>query len=300
MEDEDAEDEFIVLSQRSLERAPRHARRTLHQSTGLRRRPFLIFDKTESKGYKQLKDKPQPRTTLQAPRYHPGDGFSGRESKPNGYNLLTKNGIVSTTGPHVGMLDLTQSEPLRVKRKRNARRANLDDNSFASVPTKTRRALQPKDPNLQLEAVTAAVPVKISSSALKPSESAGITIELQETASRNAIGEYAQENSVLGALPQRDVTPVNARCDLNATIDTTVIEKSDDIHKHTGNTRLRRFDMPTAEEHDSGGTHVSDTPPRRARRACSTAAKQLTPQAEDATTEVLRVPGRAFRRVNTH
>jgi hypothetical protein len=169
----DDDDDLIVLSQRPLGYNPKHDRRTGNGTRSLRRRPYLIFDKTEAKGYKQLKNTPHLNKTPQTPRYRPGDGFSGREAKPNGSNLLTRSGKQSITTPHVGILDLTQSEPPVAKKKRNIRRANLDDNSFVTAPKKVRRPLQAKDANQQPKAtVKPPAQVKKSSSVLGVAENA--------------------------------------------------------------------------------------------------------------------------------
>ncbi|KAK4236259.1 hypothetical protein C8A03DRAFT_17071, partial [Achaetomium macrosporum] len=148
-DDEDDDDDLIILSQQPCDHAPKHLNHTLNRRRTLRRHPFLMFDKTEQKGYKQLKDKPQHNKTPPS-RYQPGDGFSGGEAKPNGANLLTRHGKLSFAGPHVGILDLTQSDPSPPKPKRNVRRANLEDNSFVpALKKQARRPLEPKDPNLQ-------------------------------------------------------------------------------------------------------------------------------------------------------
>ena len=120
----------------------------------LRRRPHLIFNKTEAKGYKQLNLDDEPDAPKSAPiprlKFKPGDGFSGREAKPNGSNLLTRSGKQSITSPHVGILDLTQSTTQTPGRKRKAQVANADDNSFLSASKKKSRGpLQPKCPNQQ-------------------------------------------------------------------------------------------------------------------------------------------------------
>ncbi|KAK4126533.1 hypothetical protein N657DRAFT_593031, partial [Parathielavia appendiculata] len=150
--EEDEDDDFLILSGQAFANNTKHDRRTGNGMRSLRRRPFLIFDKTESKGYKQLKNEPRPAKTPPVSRYQPGDGFSGREAKPNGSTLLVRTGKLSIARPHVGILDLTQSEPALTKKKRNIRKANLDDNSFMAAPKKkTRRPLQPKDPNQPLK-----------------------------------------------------------------------------------------------------------------------------------------------------
>lgn len=120
----------------------------------LRRRPHLIFNKTEAKGYKQLNLNDEPDAAKSAPtprfKFKFGDGFSGREAKPNGSNLLTRSGKQSITSPHVGILDLTQPMTQTPRRKRKAQVTNADDNSFISASKKKSRGpLQPKDPHRQ-------------------------------------------------------------------------------------------------------------------------------------------------------
>lgn len=120
----------------------------------LRRRPHLIFNKTEAKGYKQLNLDDEPDVAKSAPtprlKYKFGDGFSGREAKPNGSNRLTRSGKQSITSPHVGILDLTQAMTQTPRQKRKAQVANADDNSFLWAPKKkSRTSLQPIDLNWQ-------------------------------------------------------------------------------------------------------------------------------------------------------
>jgi hypothetical protein len=231
--EEDDEDDIIILSQRPLGSTPKHDRRTGNRTRSLRRRPFLIFDKTEAKGYKQLKNKPQPAKTSPVSRYRPGDGFSSREARPNGSNLLTRAGKLSITGPHVGILDLTQSDPAPVKQKRGIRRATLDDNSFISAPKKKpRRPLHAKDPNQQPKPATTAPAValvKKSSSVLGAAEK----VRLQSSAQgpeAGQIGEKPTQDAATGdnsSHPEttRQIPPDN---DDDNEVDMLIVERSDD------------------------------------------------------------------------
>ncbi|AEO55111.1 hypothetical protein MYCTH_2029593, partial [Thermothelomyces thermophilus ATCC 42464] len=165
---DETEDDLVFLAQRPLNYNLKHDRRTGNGTRSLRRRPFLIFDRIEAKGYKQLEKIPQVGKADPSLRYQPGDGFSGREAKPNGSNLLARNGKMTFTSPHVGILDLTQSELPAAERKRAACRAHRDDNSFVPAPKKkVRRVLGPKDPNQQAKPTMGlADPAKKSASTL--------------------------------------------------------------------------------------------------------------------------------------
>ncbi|KAK4141078.1 uncharacterized protein C8A04DRAFT_14414, partial [Dichotomopilus funicola] len=147
-EDNEDDDDLMVYSKLPLGYNPKHDRRTGNGTRSLRKRPFLIFNRTEARGYKQLRDSPQGERTLPALRSHPGDGFSGREVRLKGSNLLTRSGRQALINPHVGSLDLVQSKEQPVKQKRQAHRATFEDNSFVSAPRKkVRRPLAPKDAN---------------------------------------------------------------------------------------------------------------------------------------------------------
>ncbi|KAL2156962.1 hypothetical protein VTH06DRAFT_1377 [Thermothelomyces fergusii] len=133
---DDDEDDLRALAQRPLSCSLKHDRRTGNGMRSLRRRPFLIFDRIEAKGYKHLEKTPHVGKTGSSLRYQPGDGFSRREAKPNGSNLLARNGKMTFTSPHIGVLDLTQSELPAAERRRAARRSHRDDNSFESATRK--------------------------------------------------------------------------------------------------------------------------------------------------------------------
>ncbi|KAH6856419.1 hypothetical protein B0I37DRAFT_443095 [Chaetomium sp. MPI-CAGE-AT-0009] len=187
---EDGDDPF-VLSKRPPGCTPKHDRRTGNGMRSLRRRPHLIFSRTEAKGYKQLnlsddqdaaKSAPIPRS-----KYRFGDGFSGREAKPNGSNLLTRSGKQSITTPHVGILDLTQSMTQIPARKRKTRTVDTDYNSFGFAPKKKSRGpLQPKDPNRQTKP-NPVIPTKVkrtTSAALGEAGKAGEEPSAPETQPR--------------------------------------------------------------------------------------------------------------------
>jgi hypothetical protein len=296
--EEDDEDDIIILSQRPLGSAPKHDRRTGNGTRSLRRRPFLIFDKTEAKGYKQLKNKPQPANTLTALRYQPGDGFSGREAKPNGSNLLTRAGKLSVTGHHVGILDLTQSDPALAKKKRNIRRANLDDNSFVSAPKKkARRPLQPKDPNQQLKpAMTAPTLMKKSSSVINAAEKDQIQLPARGPETGHAVEKPVQVAAVrdnsLRPNTTRQMPPDDDEVDM------LIIQRSDDVHENPSTT-AHGHGMAAEEGQDSCGTHVTDSPQRKLRIR----ARSVSPDSPSCrTADVGEEPEkweRVFRRFNT-
>lgn len=298
-DEDDDEDDLIVLSQRPLGYNPKHDRRTANGTRSLRRRPFLIFDKTESKGYKQLKSKFQPEKTATVSRYHPGDGFSGREARPNGSNLLTRAGKQSITSFHVGVLDLTQSEPTPVKRKRGVRNATLDDNSFVSAPKKkTRRPLAPKDPNQQPK------PAMVGPDRVKKTISVihrACEIETHPTAQGAAV-THAKETQVQKAVtkpspPHPNTTHQSTSADDDDEVDMIVIERSDDVDG-TRDATLPHHGRPTKEGQVSFGSHVSVTPPQQRRiRAQSVSPESPARRAAGSKEEV--PSGRVLRRVNT-
>lgn len=297
--EDDDEDDLIILSQRPLGYNPKHDRRTANGTRSLRRRPFLIFGKTESKGYKQLKSIPQTEKRPTTFRYQPGDGFSGREARPNGSNLLTRAGKQSITTFHVGVLDLTQSEPPPIKKRRGSRRASLDDNSFASVSKKkARRPLAPMDPNQQSK------PATVGSDQAKKGTSA-----VHETRERNAAatiqgGAVAKnkETQIWDAIPKPrplhpDTTRRNILNDDDDEVDMIVIERSDDI---TGNRdpTVPHQRRPPGEGQDSFGSHVSVTPPQQLRIRAQSVSPE-SPARRAAGNEKGVPSGRVFRRVNT-
>ncbi len=225
-DDDDDDDDFIILSQRPLGYNPKHDRRTGNGTRSLRRRPFLIFDKTESKGYKQLKNKTQAEKTPAASRFQPGDGFSGREARPNGSNLLTLTGKQSITGLHVGILDLTQPEPPLAKKKRSIRRAGLNDNSFLVVSKKkARRPLEPKDPNQQRRP-SASAPVAVKKSNSAPNTADKIRTEPTAQVTGPATDNQVQNSNICE--PHQDPTQ-KAPPGHDDEVDMVLVERSDDI-----------------------------------------------------------------------
>ncbi|KAK3899723.1 hypothetical protein C8A05DRAFT_17883 [Staphylotrichum tortipilum] len=321
-EDGDCEDDdLIILSRHPPSSSLKHDRRTGNGTRSLRRRPFLIFDRTEAKGYKQLNHRPQPDAVPLPSSYRPGDGFSGREAKPNGSNFLTRNGKQSViTGPHVGILDLTQSEPPPAKNKRRFRRANMEDNSFMPPQKKTKHAqrpLGPKDPNQQLKP-TAAAPdqekktsvahVKTNNTMKEPTvqettaentseendqpqDPSPVTNTNQPPQSATNTSPQAHPNTTQQSVSNQDAkfqvpTPHN-----NKEVDTIlIIERSDDApHEPSG----VLGDAGDAGNHDSCETQVLSTLPQWP-KTWALSAFPMSPSR--------RAGGegkRGFRRVNT-
>lgn len=274
LEVDDEEDEDPVTLSQSVDRAGP----TSDQTAGLRRRPFLIFNKIKQRGYKKLTPKPTPKTTLLTSKGQPGDGFSGREVRPNGLNLLTRAGKQFATSPHIGILDLTQSESPTTKPKRSRRKANLDDNSFVSAPKKRARiaeksSLVPKAP--------------IETETTEP-----VTYEKEaQHSQKNHAQDDAPEKDGPGKTSQQANAPTTAP---QAILDTVTIERSDDVHDDPD--RISRRTFVVEEGRDSCETHISETPPRqpRARSASPAAFPQQDPGAASG-----RPSPRVFRRFNT-
>jgi hypothetical protein len=203
---------------------------------------------------------------------------------------------MSITGPHLGILDLTQSEPPSSKKKTSARRRNLEDNSFAPPPKKLRRPLQAKDPNEQRGyATTTAVQVKISSSALEAQDGARTGHAAQRPGEQHADNTDIQCNAAPEGHPQADISPHGGLGTM-----TSVIERSDDAREQS-DTKPECHGILAGEGQDSCGTHVSETPPRRDRtRACSMTSR-LSSHHQGASGVAPKASlNRAFRRVNTH
>ncbi|KAL2130675.1 hypothetical protein VTI74DRAFT_6088 [Chaetomium olivicolor] len=304
-EDEESDDELAILSPRPPQRAPKHDRRTFNSTRTLRRRPYLIFDKTQAKGFKQLKNNPQPRKTTPASRYQPGDGFSGREAKPNGSVLLTRNGKQLATGSHVGILDLTQSEPAPHKHKRRVRQANMDDNSFVTTPKKkARRALEPKDPNQQpQQAMGHPTQVKMSNSELEgiadnarvePAPQVGAR---RPTTEKHAEDDTAKDNNTFPNAAEESNTQFNGHTDGDTSVDMTVIQGRDDVLDELNQVQLLQ-DMPEVEDQESCQTHVTDTPPHQLRLGASSVSPASAPECS-ATAGEAGPSRRSFRRVYT-
>jgi hypothetical protein len=314
--EEDDEDDIIILSQRPLGSTPKHDRRTGNGTRSLRRRPFLIFDMTEAKGYRQLKNKPQPAKTSLVSRYRPGDGFSGREARPNGSNLLTRAGKLSITNPHVGILDLTQSAPVPVKQKRSIRRANLDENSFISAPKKKpRRPLHAKDPNQQLKPATTAPAqtlVKKSSSVLGAADTAPLQPLAHGPEAGHTRKKPARDAAIGDNSPRpettRQIPPDNdddnevdmliiERSDDNE-VDMLIIERSDDIHEYPDTTSNSHGIAPE-EGQDSCVTHVTDSPQQQLRIRVGSVSPETPPCRSLDVTDGPPLAPRLFRRFNT-
>ncbi len=298
-DDDDDDDDIIILSQRPLGYNPKHDRRTGNGTRSLRRRPFLIFDKTESKGYKQLKNKPQAEKPPTASRFQPGDGFSGREARPNGSNLLTRTGKQSITSPHVGILDLTQSEPPLVKKKRRILRAGINDNSFLSVSKKkARRPLEPKDPNQQRRPSTSAP------AAVKKSNSAPNTADKTKTEPTAQVTGPTTDNRIQNIILQIWDSHANmaqkAPPGQEDDVDMILVERSDDIHENP-DTASPHPSRSGVGEQDSCETHISVTPPQMRIRGRSVSHESPTRWGKvDGELELPgKIPERVFRRVKT-
>lgn len=311
------DDDIIILSRRPPSSSLKHDRRTGNGTRSLRRRPFLIFDRTEAKGYKQLNHRPQPDISPLPPSYRPGDGFSGREAKPNGSNFLTRNGKQSAnTGPHVGILDLTQSEPPPENKKRRARRANFDDNSFMppqKKPRQPRHALEPKDPNQQPKRIAEAPnQEKKTNTAHLETNNTPAELKIQEAAAALVKENDPPQDHSLTTNPTRSPDPATGTDSIpDPTITPrmvsnqdaapqvpaphnneevgmiSIIERSDDLpHEPSGVSE-------EADGHDSCEAQISSSPPRR----LTTRALSASPRSRSR--RVGASEGRDFRRVNT-
>lgn len=132
---EDEEDEPYSTPALSIGTLPR--RRTTRPPSSkfrrtLRRRPYLIFNKTPPRGFKKLTPKSKSKNTASSRKNRPGDGFSDGEARPDGLGqALGKRKLTLSAISGAGALDLTQSSP-PVKRKKRIKRA--DDNSFITAP----------------------------------------------------------------------------------------------------------------------------------------------------------------------
>jgi hypothetical protein len=300
-EDDEDEDELIMLSQRPFGSNLKHDRRTGNGMRSLRRRPFLIFDKTEAKGYKQLKSNDQAAKTPMAHRYQPGDGFSGREAKPNGSSLLTRDGKITVTNTHVGMLDLTQTVPSPARQKRKVRRANLDDNSFATAPKKkARRPLAPKDTNQQLKPAAATKSLVQAKTGTSKLDTANVVPKVSAHPPPNKEHTTTDQPRPTTDNGQGQAKPTNGRDDNadddNGEVD-MIIPKSDDIQGNIAENPEARI-AEGEEAHGSCGTRVSASPPREVRAR----ARSLTahpPAESDAAEHESQGVGRVLQRVNT-
>ncbi|KAK3294644.1 uncharacterized protein B0H64DRAFT_375411 [Chaetomium fimeti] len=252
--DEDEDDPF-VLSQRPPGCNPKHDRRTGNGMRSLRRRPHLIFSKTEAKGYKQLNlnDEPDAAKPVPIPRfkYGFGDGFSGREAKPNGSNLLTRSGKQAITSPHVGILDLTQSTTQAPGRKRKTQIADIDDNSFVLAPKKKSRGpLQPKDPNRQAKP-SPVIPAKVKRTTSARHESGKAREEL------SAPGAQPRQPKADGHIKKTQAQPIAAKDTGKDTLD-----NDDEVNLLIIPDIYNAQEFVTVVEEHSFETDVSKPPPR--------------------------------------
>ncbi|KXX83404.1 hypothetical protein MMYC01_200146 [Madurella mycetomatis] len=267
----------------------------------LRRRPFLIFDKIQSKGYKDVKRK-APVKTPPPSQYRPGDGFSGREAKTIGVNLLTRNGKQVVWGPPIGVLDLTQSVP-HVKQKRSSHRAGWDDNSFAPAhKTKKSRHSKPKTAEEDVNPPSHAVPLATRSTQTDNSVLREITSgtrakrvphrkdELHVKTTHSGANTQTRGDRSKRSFPQRTFDDNT----YGGSHGTDTVAKSDYIwgssDQHAG-IAVERRDM-SEKGFDSWPTHISDTPPHQLR------AKSVPSESSDRQNHP-RQSARVFRRFNT-
>lgn len=298
------EDDLTVLSQRPSTYSTKHDRRTGNGTRSLRRRPFLIFDKIEAKGYKQLEKTPRANRAAPTFRYQLGDGFSGREARPNGSNLLTRNGKLSTSSSYVGILDLAQSELPVAKRKRFGGRSNKDDNSFVPAPKKkTRRPLGLKDPNQQLK-LASAVPAEVerSAPAFDTTGSSETEQEMQDKSDAlKKTSGYAEESHsratiTNGSQPElidTQMTPGN-----DEEVDIIIVQSSDDNSQDRSCTNTKQQETQLGNAQDSGKTYVSQKSPCRGRIRTRSITLEF-PLGQAASNTVSGLSMRVLRRVNT-
>ncbi|KAL2024036.1 hypothetical protein VTK56DRAFT_271 [Thermocarpiscus australiensis] len=253
-------------------------------------------------GYKKLKHNPLLKKTPPISRYQPGDGFAGREAKPIGLNLLTRNVKPSIAGPHVGMLDLTQSAPLPTKQKRSLRKAQLDDNAFAPAPKK-KAARRPEtriadevsgcQPNTEMPGqheVEMGSAARTTTAGDAEGESAARKEGTRHVEIGNAQNNFRRRTEPHPSVPEKTALAAGFQTDLNGVI----IERSDELLDESGRI-IQRGPLPEKEQ-DSCGTHVSDTPPRRLRANSASSAPSPRRDPPNAT---LQPRERIFRRVNT-
>ncbi|GAB1319103.1 hypothetical protein MFIFM68171_09313 [Madurella fahalii] len=269
----DDNDEYINTPNAASQYDARKERRMVRQGTSLRRRPFLIFDKIQPKGYKIVK-----KAAIKVPppsQYRPGDGFSGREAKPIGVNLLTRNRKQFVAGPPIGVLDLTQSAP-HVNQKRSFQGRDRDDNSFAPVP-KTKKSRhsksKPTDEDIRPPshpAPPAARRTQMNNVVLR--EISGNTrakfVPHKMDELRVKKSHSGTDAQTKGILPRKNLSQDTFVNNTHAgPHGTDTVDKSGCIREtstqHALSTAEHR-DTPE-EGHDSWPTHISDTPPRQLR-----------------------------------
>jgi hypothetical protein len=127
-----------TATRRPSTRPPSSKRRSI------RRRPYLIFDKTPARGFKKLTPKSKTHKTLVPRRERPGDGFSDGEARPEGLvQVLGKRRLPPSAISGAGTLDLTQSSPtFKAKPRKKVKR--VEDNPFATASRGDKRPFQPR------------------------------------------------------------------------------------------------------------------------------------------------------------
>lgn len=305
-EADDGDDDGGYIDNSNPSSAPRTRNRwqTHKQTTSLRRRPFLIFDKTQPKGYKKVERK-APVKTPPPSQYRPGDGFSGREAKPTGLNSLTRSGRQFAVGAMVGVLDLTQTAP-QANQKRSAHRANREDNSFAPVPkAKRSRRLEPyrgddevpvRPPRLAAPAARNTDPGRaalreIPGNVNKTRPAAPV----QKMDAKNTAHPRATAPAGASLPSKLEVPQANLPTDLHLDGTPVGIRDGDDARDGSSGQHTQRASQgrDTQEEVlDSWPTHISDTPPRQLR--ASSVPSDPSPRRDPP-----QFQARAFRRCNT-
>ncbi|KAK0643665.1 hypothetical protein B0T16DRAFT_494658 [Cercophora newfieldiana] len=109
----------------------------------LRRRPYLMFNKTPPpRGFKKLTPKSKLRGAPGSRKAQPGDGFSDGEARPEGLGqILGKRKLPPSAISGAGGLGLTQSSP-PIQQQKKKRVKRVEDNSFLDAPRTSKRALE--------------------------------------------------------------------------------------------------------------------------------------------------------------
>ncbi|KAL1839784.1 hypothetical protein VTJ49DRAFT_1158 [Mycothermus thermophilus] len=291
----DDDDELSLSPRRPSTASTKHDHLTANGMRSLRKRPFLVSNRIEAKGFKQLKSESKNAKTPPASRHKLGDGFTGPEAKPNGANLLRKNGKLVTGPTHLGMLDLTQASSTEKGRKRSSKRAGLDDNSFTPVAAKkkkVRRPLAPKDANQFMSAAEVKVrnptasqivipatlpaspqpvaPRHDASAACKPQPQDAITEENQPVPKQAA----SEANSP--QLPPETVQQTTSNKGTQEDeVDLIVIPRSDEIEG--GMAKITKPEDVSDGGQISDETHVTDTPQRGCKPRAKSTAGEMGP-----------------------
>jgi hypothetical protein len=236
-----------------------------------------------------------PPDTPPLSQYRLGDGFSGREAKPIGLNLLTRSGKQIMQGLPIGVLDLTQSAQ-QPRQKRRVDRADRDDNSFTSVPKmkKSRRS----EPHFTKQASPGqALPAARSTNA-------GVAV-------LTPISENIRSNSVARkpgqphneSLPREKNGPLKTISTdaAHGQGDATLTDAPGDISPNQGRQHATDVSRQVNEHYtqnelpESWGTHISETSPRQLRT--SPAPSEPSPWQADALEKSSK---RVLRRFHTH